>query len=103
MDTVISLVTPLRWQSWWNTERVKFARRWCAFVGHDLSMVCDSDSERLYTVCKACGDESKGLTLHSVPIRHTWQRDRYELWLRHLETLRTRTPRRMRLVQQRTP
>jgi hypothetical protein len=86
-------------QSWWHTERSKLERRWCAFVGHELSMICDGDSERLYTVCQSCGEKSPGIALHTVPVRHVWMRDRYELWLKYLETLRVPKSRaKMRLV-----
>jgi hypothetical protein len=78
MLTALSLVMPLPLQSWW---------------------ICDSHSERLYTVCQDCGEESSGVTLHTVPVRHTWMRDRYELWLKYLETLRVPKSRaKMRLV-----
>jgi hypothetical protein len=90
-----------RCQSWWDTKRGKLERRWCGFIGHKSSLVCDAGSERLYTVCEACGERSPGVTLHTVPVRHVWMRDRYELWLKYLETLRVAKPARMRLVRQR--
>jgi predicted amidophosphoribosyltransferase len=99
MLTALSLVMPLPLQSWWNTQRAKVARHWCGFIGHKPSLICDSHSERLYTVCQDCGEESSGVTLHTVPVRHTWMRDRYELWLKYLETLRVPKSRaKMRLV-----
>jgi predicted amidophosphoribosyltransferase len=99
MLTALCNVISSQPQLFWNTQRVRLDRKWCSFIGHKPSLVCDSQSERLYTVCQGCGEESSGVTLHTVPVRHTWMRDRYELWLKYLETLRVPKSRaKMRLV-----
>jgi len=104
MDRLLAGLSRLR--SYWNTESARLShelfQRWCGFsVGHDPKILCDPRFARIYTVCQDCGHESAGVVLHTGPVRHVWARERYELWLQYLETLRAPKGNKMRLIKSR--